>query len=267
MSFVTACPACATCFRVQPEQLAERQGKVRCGKCGEAFDALTRLAAEQQSGQAAAPTGQPLAEPEENPSPYTYTIVDKPGDSPPSPPEPVLINDDPAPVFELPPPVAAQRRWPTPALLTALILLACLQTVFYLRTPIAAHWPATQPYLLAACDTLGCQVPLPRHADLLAIDDSDLKEDVEYQGLLHFSGIIVNKAAFTQAYPLLELTLTDVGDQPLLRRTFKPQEYLPAGTDVNAGLAAQEEIRIAIALSAGDTPLAGYRAFIMYPAL
>ena len=32
MSMVTSCPACTTTFRVSPEQLSQRQGKVRCGK-------------------------------------------------------------------------------------------------------------------------------------------------------------------------------------------------------------------------------------------
>lgn len=268
MNFVTACPACATCFRIQPQQLAAQQGKVRCGHCGIAFDALARLAEDQASGPAEAIAETPATVPEEQPSVYTYTIVDKPSAEQPEP-EPEEHEPanpiDPLSALELPPIAPLKRRRLATAALAALILLACLQTVFYLRTPLAAHWPAIRPYLVAACDRIGCQVPLPRQAELLAIDDSDLQEDAEYQGLLRFSSAIVNKAAFTQAYPLLELTLTDVADQPLLRRIFKPQEYLPAGTDIAAGLAANEEIRIELALSAGETPLAGYRAFITYP--
>ena len=266
MTFVTACPACATCFRIQPQQLAAQQGKVRCGHCGIAFDALSRLAEEQASGPAEAIAETPATAPEEQPGVYTYTIVDKPFVEQPEPEEPEPANSvDPLPALELPPITPPRRRRLAIAALAVLILLACLQTVFYLRTPLSAHWPAIRPYLVTACDRIGCQVPLPRQAELLAIDDSDLQEDAEYQGLLRFSSAIVNKAAFTQAYPLLELTLTDVADQPLLRRIFKPQEYLPAGTDIDAGLAANEEIRIELALSVGDTPLAGYRAFITYP--
>jgi len=35
----TTCPGCATTFRVTPEQLAARGGKVRCGKCQAVFNA------------------------------------------------------------------------------------------------------------------------------------------------------------------------------------------------------------------------------------
>ena len=37
------CPACATTFRVRPEQLRARQGRVRCGHCQHAFNALETL--------------------------------------------------------------------------------------------------------------------------------------------------------------------------------------------------------------------------------
>lgn len=39
----TRCPACATTFRVNPEQLKARAGKVRCGKCDSVFNALDTL--------------------------------------------------------------------------------------------------------------------------------------------------------------------------------------------------------------------------------
>ncbi|MBK7846545.1 MAG: zinc-ribbon domain-containing protein [Zoogloea sp.] len=37
------CPACSTTFRVRPEQLRARQGRVRCGQCNHAFNALEAL--------------------------------------------------------------------------------------------------------------------------------------------------------------------------------------------------------------------------------
>jgi predicted Zn finger-like uncharacterized protein len=40
---LTRCPACQTVFRVMPEQLRARQGRVRCGHCRYAFNALDTL--------------------------------------------------------------------------------------------------------------------------------------------------------------------------------------------------------------------------------
>ncbi len=40
---LTRCPACATHFRVTPEQLKARSGRVRCGECQQVFNALDTL--------------------------------------------------------------------------------------------------------------------------------------------------------------------------------------------------------------------------------
>ena len=43
MSQIARCPACATMFRVVAEQLTMAHGWVRCGQCGEVFDAGLHL--------------------------------------------------------------------------------------------------------------------------------------------------------------------------------------------------------------------------------
>ena len=40
---LTRCPSCATHFRVTPEQLKARSGRVRCGQCQNVFNALDSL--------------------------------------------------------------------------------------------------------------------------------------------------------------------------------------------------------------------------------
>eukprot|EP01041_Mallomonas_annulata_P031861 gene31861-54246_t len=43
MSLITQCPACATMFKVVPDQLRISDGWVRCGQCDEVFDANAHL--------------------------------------------------------------------------------------------------------------------------------------------------------------------------------------------------------------------------------
>lgn len=43
MSLTTRCPACATTFRVVPDQLKVSEGWVRCGRCSDVFDARVTL--------------------------------------------------------------------------------------------------------------------------------------------------------------------------------------------------------------------------------
>lgn len=43
MSLITRCPACATMFKVVPDQLRISDGWVRCGQCAEVFDAAGHM--------------------------------------------------------------------------------------------------------------------------------------------------------------------------------------------------------------------------------
>ncbi len=43
MSLVTRCPSCSTLFRIVPDQIRVAAGWVRCGHCGEVFDASTHM--------------------------------------------------------------------------------------------------------------------------------------------------------------------------------------------------------------------------------
>ena len=145
-----------------------------------------------------------------------------------------------------------------------LILAAALQSVYFMRTTIISQWPVLKPDFIAACKFLGCTVELAANADLLTVDDSDLHEDTERPGLIRLSTTLINNAAFRQRYPLLELTLTDANETPVLRRTFKPAEYLPASSNISNGMSAGEEIRINLALISEEKSVSGYRVYITY---
>jgi hypothetical protein len=223
---------------------------------------------------------------EEKPHPKSEPEVELPVDEPSGALVEVTIADQPVPEAE---PVATEAPAPKPQqpaavvpsflqpetksgvsfwLLFPLVLLlllgAAAQLAYFLRTEISAHYPPARPWLERACSRLGCTVELPRQAELLSIEDSDLQDDTEHTGVLLLVSVLYNHAPYAQAYPLLELTLTDTYDKPVLRRTFTPQEYLPAGTDIKTGIAAGGEIRSRLPLMvAGEKP-AGYRLYVRY---
>ena len=145
-----------------------------------------------------------------------------------------------------------------------LLLTLIAQSAYFFRTHLAGYWPASRPLLEAVCQQLSCSVPLPRNSELLALDDSDLQEDFEHPNVIQLSTRLLNNASYTQDYPLLELTLTDDHDKPKLRRSFTPEEYLPSGTDIKAGLPARQEIQINLAFSTSSETVSGYRVFVTY---
>ena len=198
-------------------------------------------------------------------------------DTPPSQPEiPAAEPTDEADTEALPEPEVKtwelledkpKRRAPTRLLvpLALLLLLAALgQSAYFLRTEIASSYPPAKPWLVEACNRLHCTVELPRQADLLSIEDSDLQDDPDYEGVLVLVSALYNRAPYPQAYPLLELTLTDTFDKAVLRRTFTPQEYLPKDIVLADGIAAGGETHVSLNLSVTGEKPSGYRLYVRY---
>ena len=175
---------------------------------------------------------------------------------------PILIEDLTAdPKFQL---VKPKRNAWLVVFNLILFILALLQSIYFLRSKIAADYPQFKPYLVQACAYLACTVDLPQQLDLLSIDDSDMQESEDHQDVIHFSSLLINKADHVQAYPNIELTLTDTEDKPVLRKLVKPQDYLQAPNNPASGLAAHQEERIKLAINVHDLPVAGYRVLLTY---
>lgn len=144
-------------------------------------------------------------------------------------------------------------------------LLLAAQLVYFLRTPIAARLPAVKPWLVAACNALDCSVPLPRDPDAIKISSSDLLSDPAHPSRIQVSLLIANEAGYAEAYPHIELTLTDTHDAPLATRIFAPAEYLKTPAKAAAGIRPGSEASIDLLLDIGNLPATGYRVLVFYP--
>ena len=175
---------------------------------------------------------------------------------------PIFIDDITAdPNFQLTKP--KRNIW---LILGAVLLLiaAILQSIYFLRSTIAVNYPQLKPHLEEACRHLNCTVSLPQHLDLLTIDDSDMQESDDYKDVINFSSLIINNARHVQAYPNIELTLTDTDDKPVLRKLVPPQDYLDNGVNIVDGMTANEEVRINLAINVQNLSVAGYRVLLTY---
>lgn len=351
---LTRCPACRTIFRVTPEQLKARAGKVRCGKCQEVFNALDTLVEAPAAAEPVAMEGTRAAWPEPAivvpPPAPAEDLADSPDDAAPEVSSELPLMDaaaalpevsdgagelgetspideekpgisgeiddilltpprDPEPAAAPPeaPPLSPEavrdsalaaglvaarestqvpgyNKWaegaftgaPTlaepaarplwPFVLAALLLVGALvgQAVHHFRAELAVASPGLRPALAAFCAALRCDIPLPRHGDLVSIESSDLQVDAARGGLLALSATLKNRAPYAQSWPLLELTLTDVRDQAVLRRVLTPADYLPASADP-AAFPPNGEAGVRLWLEAKDVAAAGYRLYVFYP--
>jgi hypothetical protein len=147
--------------------------------------------------------------------------------------------------------------------LSLLVLIA--QASYFFRVEIAARLPLLKPALEYSCQMLECDLPLPQHADLIGIESSDLNANPNHAGWITLSALLRNRASYAQAFPSLELTLTDSQDKPLARRTFRPIEYLPQKEDQPTGLRPNRELALKLILDTSDLKPMGYRLALVYP--
>ena len=249
MSLITRCPACGTAFRVRREQLAAHSGTVRCGKCDNVFNGVAGLVekgGKRLSFDLSPPLG--LFDPSRQP------------------PQATDAHDEARlPNFMAPaePPRARAWVWGVATAVAAVLLGA--QAAYRYRAEIAAFVPEARAPLLAACQWLGCTVALPRRAEVLSIESSDLQADPRRQNVMVLHALIRNRSRLPQEYPALELTLTDEGGQPVLRRVLLPSDYVELER-VGGGIAAGGEAALRVYLDSSGAPVTSYRLYLFYPA-
>lgn len=146
-----------------------------------------------------------------------------------------------------------------------LALTFLLQITFFLRTEIAAGWPETRPVLEAACQRLGCSLPLPRDPMALRFDASSLESDPEDASHAVLRVSLSNRSDRIIAWPHLVLILTDVRDVPVAQRPFPPSDYLTDAALEAQGMAPGEEREIRLELELKGLSAYGYKLDKRYP--
>ena len=316
----TRCPNCQTSFRITPEQLKARVGKVRCGQCQTVFNALDSLLDEgDAAAKAAAPARAPAGAPFSTPSPAVtaapplfietqgvasnlapFAANDAPDDEVPAQPAAQAIEADgepglseseaqelgrvtglimPRETTAIPGyskwvegmvtapqalPREAASRWPFVLVSVLLVLALSAQIVFHWRSAVVVAMPSLRPVIVARARAVGAELPLPRRAELISIESSDLQSDPKLGNLLVLNATLRNRAGYAQAIPSLELALTDTQDAAIARRVLAPAEFV-APAVAGAPFAANAEINVKLWLEARQIVAAGYRLYVFYP--
>jgi predicted Zn finger-like uncharacterized protein len=276
---LTRCPACQTVFRLRPEQLYARQGRVRCGSCHQPFDALQhrvddwRAADGEAGGREAAPGRNdhsvPAAvvsarhEPDRQPAP---DAVPAPDAGPAASSAEVEADSARLDAIYGRPRAAVGPLQHTLAGLGAGLLAGVLavQAVYLFRIDIAREMPRLRPALEAACAAFACEVPLPREAAAISIESSDLQAEPGRHGQYVLHASLRNRAGYPLAWPHLELTLTDAADRPVARRAMPPQEWVPAGQR-DGGFAGHSGLAVRLPFETRELAPTGYRLYVFYP--
>lgn len=103
-----------------------------------------------------------------------------------------------------------------------------------------------RPWFEQLCPQLGCTVPAKVDTTQLKSSNLVVRDHPQFSGALVVDAIIYNRAAFSQPFPLLKLSFTDMQGQLLASRRFKPSEYLGGELAGKKDMPPQTPIHIAL---------------------
>jgi predicted Zn finger-like uncharacterized protein len=238
----TQCPECLTIYKVAAELLAQGRGSARCGHCAATFDVLRTLTETL---------------PEE---PFDALPLASSGDIPPQlsvpalrpqgQPQALLFNPDermrrpssqsrPAtPAFARHSASARRTMRTWPWRLGASALGICLLAQIGYAERIALLDDArVRPWLDQACASVGCRLPLRHEPARLALLSRDIRPHPSVANALIISASVRNDALFAQAFPDVEIMLSDLDENRIAMRRFHPQEYLGDTRTIAGGMA------------------------------
>ncbi|MBM5571423.1 MULTISPECIES: DUF3426 domain-containing protein [Deefgea] len=174
--------------------------------------------------------------------------------------QPILTDDD---LFA---PAQAKSRftwlWVLGCALASIVLVA--QLIYVFRNELSQEFPALRPKLLVLCEHLNCSLPLPREAQLLRSEYSELTFIPNSPTLIQLNATLRNLAPFEQELPKLEVTLTDENEKVVVRKIFTAQQYLLQNERTQNTIEANEEVRAFLQLDLGELHSTGYSLYWFY---
>lgn len=239
----TQCPECLTIYKVAVIVLAEGHGSVRCGHCAAVFDALRTLTEHLPPE----PVQHLLVHPGGGVLPQLSVPALRPK---PSEQQAALFDPDERPQHHLArsaqTPAFARtrarqvrssvRNWPW--VVGVVVLATCLLAqVGYAKRAQLLDNASVRPWLDQICGGIGCSLPLHHDPAQLELLSRDIRPHPSVPGALIISATLRNDAEFAQAFPAVEITLSDLDENRIAMRRFLPREYLPNSHSLASGLA------------------------------
>lgn len=236
----TQCPECATVYSADAAAIARGHGMVRCSHCDALFDALLTLADqlppepfERLDLHAPDPEPPRLGVPVYRPNAQAVSFTFDP-DERPRAREPRRTS---APAFARHARRGSGRRWPWVAG-TVLLSLTLAGQLAYAERDQLLDSELVRPWLDRGCAALNCTLPLRHATQQLELLSRDIRPHPSVPGALIVSATVRNAAGYAQAFPVVEITLSDLDENRVAMRRFQPRDYLGDTRAIERGLAA-----------------------------
>jgi hypothetical protein len=133
-----------------------------------------------------------------------------------------------------------------PRLLGCVMLAAALAAqLAWARRVALIRDPATQSWALRVCTSLDCRLPPIRDIAKLELLSRDIRPDPDAAGALTITATLRNDARFRQPWPIVVVELTDLDNNVVAMRRFRPAEYMPDPARRTAGIAPETTAAVA----------------------
>jgi hypothetical protein len=96
--------------------------------------------------------------------------------------------------------------------------------------------PATQAQALRICARVDCRLPPIRDIAKLELLSRDIRPDPGAAGALAITATFRNDAPYRQPWPVVVVELTDLDNNVVAMRRFRPLEYMPDAAKRAAGI-------------------------------
>lgn len=167
----------------------------------------------------------------------------------PKPLKDVIASLEPEPLeVDWQEPGAWRRRllWPALALIALVCLLAQVAWLEFDR--LSRVEPYRSAYAVV-CRYVGCQLPELRDRSQIQTSNLLVRSHPDIADALQVDVILQNNAAFEQAFPVLELTFTNLRSEPVASRRLTPAEYLGGELAGRDKMPVRQPIHIALEIA------------------
>ena len=167
-----------------------------------------------------------------------------------------------------------QKRNVITSLRAACVGLAGLlffQVVFSQRNHLAAANPTLKTSFESLCQAIGCKIEPFKNIDAFKIDSSSFQKAQITAGEATSAEVFAlklslkNSSDMPVAMPAVELTLTEAGDKPVLRRVLLAKDLGFSDATLAANTDWTGEAKLAVTSNPTMAPISGYRILLFYP--
>lgn len=137
---------------------------------------------------------------------------------------------------------AARTAWGAIAA-AFLLTFALIAQYAYIERYTLMQYVQLRPAIEWGCRFVRCDLPLRRDLARVEMIEREVRDHPHVDDALLINARFANRAGFSQAYPILQVSFSDISGTPVAVRRFDPGDYLQQG-DVAQGMQPGEQTRV-----------------------